>query len=171
MHARWQSSLAERAALREIHRRADAGLLTVTHPGEGQRQRHIGDTPTDGTEAISTWVALLDRAETAMQSGDLDDPFAQRTASRLLDSVYLYEHQMSPEARRLAREFVWLRDHDEPLPPASERLHWERCLCRGCFVARVLHRPSVDTVLRRLPTFLVQRAAPIPAQDMLPLPA
>lgn len=171
MHARRQPNLAERAALREIHDRADAGLLAVAHPGEGQRQRHTGDTPTDGTEAITTWVALLDRAEAAMSSGDLDDPFAQRNASRLLDSMYLYEHQMTPEARRLAREFVWLRDHDEPLPPAAERRHWEQCLCRGCLVERVLHRPSVDVVLRRLSTPQIKQSAVLLTQEALLLPA
>lgn len=173
MRARQQASLAERAALREIHDRADAGLLTVTYPGEGQRRLHTGATPTDGTDAITTWVALLDRAEVAMHSGDLDDPCVQRNASRLLDSVYLYEHQMAPAARRLAREFVWVRDHDEPLPLPTERLHWERCLCRGCLVERLLHRPSVEAVLRRIPTPqapLAVRAASM-KQETLPLPA
>lgn len=171
MHAGRQPSLVERATLREIHNRADAGLLTVTYPGEGQRRSHTGNPPTDGTEAITTWVALLDRAETAMQSGDQDDLYVQRTASRLLDSVYLYEHQMLPEARRLAREFVWLRDHDEPLPPASERRHWERCLCCGCLVERVLHRPSVEAVLQRLPAPRVPRVTLLPTQETLTLPA
>ncbi len=159
------------AVARRFQQRAKGGLLRVELPGEVRQRPKRQMTPTDGTEAIATWAALLDRAETAMQSGDLDDPYAQRTASRLLDSVYLFEHQMSPEARRLAREFVWLRDHDEPLPPVAERLHWERCLCRGCLVERVLHRPSVDTVLRCLSSFQVQQAAPLPAQAVLPLPA
>ncbi len=169
MRARQQPCLAERAAVREIHQRADAGLLTVARPGDGRRQPLTGETPTDGTEAVIIWVALLDRAETAMQSGDLDDPYVQRNASRLLDSMYLYEHQMTPEARRLAREFVWLRDHDEPLPPVAERVHWERCLCRGCLVERVLHRPSADAVLQRLPQPRVSRVLMRPTQETLSL--
>lgn len=159
------------AVARQIQQRATGGLLRVERPGEVRHRPKRQTTPTDGTEAIVTWLALLDWAEAAMQSGDLDDPYVQRTASRLLDSVYLYEHQMTAEARRLAREFVWLRDHNEPLPPAAERLYWERCLCRSCLVERVLHRPSVDAALRRLPAPCTKQVTAIPIQEALQLPA
>lgn len=103
-----------------------------------------GDTPISGPHAIHRWAALLDRAEELMRDYDLDDPCAQRTAGRAIDSLFRYEHQLTPETRRAAREFVWRRDRaDQPLPDATARREWERCRCRACLVERVLHRPSV----------------------------
>jgi hypothetical protein len=79
-----------------------------------------------------------------MRGVDPNDPFAQRTAARAITSLFLYEHQMSGQARRRAREYVWRRDRpDIPLPEASVRREWERCRCRTCFVERTLGRPSV----------------------------
>ena len=64
-----------------------------------------------GPGAVRRWIALLDAAETAIYQVDPADPVAQRTAGRRIESLFLFEHQMTPEARRLAREAVWRRDH------------------------------------------------------------
>jgi hypothetical protein len=107
--------------------------------------------------AVRMWVALLDAAESAMSVGSPHDPTAQRTASKRFDALFLYEHQMTPRARRRAREYVWRRDHPGQQLPA-EALHavgtrtpepccvcptcrarwWAQCLCRSCHLARLL---------------------------------
>jgi hypothetical protein len=113
------------------------------------------DPPIEGRAAVRRWVKLLDRAEVALREADPNDPCAHRNAHRLLDSLLLYEHQLTPQTRRQAREYVWRRDHpDEPLPtqPAHlpgegppERLcycplcrtTWEACGCRSCRLRRL----------------------------------
>ena len=154
MEPDWQADYPTRADRRALQERADAGLLTVQCPGQTPPVRSwSGETPTDGTLAIATWVALLDRAEAAMDASADDAQYSQRTASRYLDSLYLYEHQMTPLARRLAREYVWLRDRDEPLPLDAERLAtWERCQCRRCCIGRICQRPRVAALFQPLPT-------------------
>jgi hypothetical protein len=64
---------------------------------------------------------------------------------------------MTPEARRLAREAVWRRDHPgkslpgrlhlptvTPAEPscvcATCRMRWERCNCRACRLALIQKR-------------------------------
>jgi hypothetical protein len=106
-----------------------------------------GETPTRGTGAIRRWVDLLDRAEALIGDADPEDPFAQRTAGRALASLFLYEHLMTPRARRRAREYVWRRDRrDQPLPEWTSRQEWGRCRCRRCVLERVLGRLSVIPV-------------------------
>jgi len=112
-----------------------------------------------GSGAVRRWISLLDAAETAIYQVDSADPVAQRTASRRIESLVLFEHQMTPEARRLAREVVWRRDHPgkalpgrlhlptvAPAEPgcvcATCRVRWERCNCRACRLALILKRSN-----------------------------
>jgi hypothetical protein len=182
---------ADRATVLHVVQRARDGQLVVEKPGRGpivskRMTQRAGDpsrrrrlppelaTPTDGTEAVACWVGLLDRAEALMATVDRDNPAVQRTASRALDSLYRYEHEMTPTARWLAREFVWLRDRDEPLPPEEERERWRRCLCRACRVERALGRPSIAHTMHTVRRSLLpaQRQSPVRMeQAQLPLPA
>jgi len=130
--------------------------------------RAAGETSMEGMGTIRRWVVLLDAAEAAMADPSRADPCVQRKAGRLLDALFLYEHQMAPRARRRAREYVWRREHPgQALPPtathrpgelASEgagertpepstepcclcsicRRRWEWCLCRSCRLERLL---------------------------------
>jgi hypothetical protein len=172
MEAIGELATDERTTLERFRERAEAGLLVVSLPGD-RPTRHTrqsdqdSETPTDGTEAVECWVGLLDRAESLMGAVDWDNPYVQRTARRALDSLYRYEHEMTPTARRLAREFVWLRDRDAPLPPAEERVGWERCRCRACMVERILGQPSIARMLPRVPPVRLARVE----QAALQLPA
>jgi hypothetical protein len=49
-----------------------------------------------------------------------------------VSSVLLYEHQITPKARRLARLALWSRAHSGPLPPFSIRVRWGQCQCARC---------------------------------------
>jgi hypothetical protein len=110
-------------------------------------------------QTIRCWMDLLAAAEIAIQQADPSDPCAQRNASRRLDSLLRYEHQMTPQARRLAREMVWRWDHPgETLPAALHssdgappdpccvcatcRIRWEQCQCRACRYLRQTGRRS-----------------------------
>jgi hypothetical protein len=86
-------------------------------------------------------MGLLDAAEVAIRSASPHDPVGQRNAGRKLDALFAYEHEMSPVARRRAREAVWQRDRPhEPLPPI--RGEWEACRCRICRYERGTGLPS-----------------------------
>jgi hypothetical protein len=102
-----------------------------------------GETPIWGTGAIRRWVDLLDRAEALIGDADHENPLAQRIAGRALASLFLYEHQMTPRARR-ACEYVWRRDRcGQLLPEWLSRQEWERCRCRRCLLERTHGRSSV----------------------------
>ena len=64
-----------------------------------------------------------------------------RTCRRALRSVLLYEHQITPKARRLARLALWSRTHSGPLPPFSVRVCWGHCQCARCQTAAA-RRPA-----------------------------
>ena len=117
--------------------------------GENAMLMHVaGETPVWGPGAIRRWVGLLDAAEAALARVSPHDPFGQRTAGRQLDSLFVYEHQMTPHARRRAREYVWRRDRaDTPLPEEGRRAEWEACRCRVC---RYERRSGIPSVVRRL---------------------
>ena len=81
-----------------------------------------GGTPRVGPGAVQRWVDLLDAAERGLCWADPHDANAQRTAGRRIESLFLYEHQMTPPARRRARETVWSRHHPgQYLPEAHQR--------------------------------------------------
>lgn len=104
-----------------------------------------GETPVWGMGAVHRWVALLDAAEASMSSASPHDQAAQRSASRQIDALFRYEHQLTPVARRRARELVWRRDRPHtPLPPI--RGEWEACRCGVCAYER---RTGKLSVLRR----------------------
>ncbi len=129
-----------------------------------------GGTPRVGPGAVQRWVDLLDAAERGLCWADPHDANAQRTAGRRIESLFLYEHQMTPPARRRARETVWNRHHpgqnlpealhapDELAPApgcvcANCRRRWEQCSCRSCRRARLFRRPAMTAPrapLRRL---------------------
>jgi hypothetical protein len=119
-----------------------------------------------GTGAVRRWIALLDAAEVAIYQVDPADPVAQRSAGRRIESLFLFEHHMTPEARRLAREAIWRRDHRgkslpgrlhqptvAPAEPgcvcATCRVRWERCNCRACRLALIRERSSSRRPLTR----------------------
>jgi hypothetical protein len=110
-----------------------------------------------GAGAVRRWIALLDAAEAAIYEVDPANPVAQRSAGKRIESLFLFEHQMTPEARRLAREAVWRRDnpgkslparlHLPTVAPAEPgcvcatcRVRWERCACRACRLALTRER-------------------------------
>lgn len=140
-----------------VQRRADGEPLHLAGSLPTGLRKHTAETPVDGPRAVQHWIALLDRAEALMAGPDPTDPGdpnPQRTASKALDSLVLYEHQLAPSARRQAREQVWLRDHpgrclpttaahapnvrpDEPLCLCLLcREEWEQCRCNACRLAR-----------------------------------
>lgn len=140
-----------------VQRRADGEPLHLVGSLPTGLRKRTAETPIDGPRAVQHWIALLDRAEALMAGPDAtspSDPNPQRTASKALDSLVLYEHQMTPTARRQAREQVWLRDHpgqqlpavathppdkrpEEPLCLCSLcREEWELCRCNTCRLAR-----------------------------------
>ena len=95
-------------------------------------------TLTGGVGGMRTWVALLDRAEALMAEVHPHDASVQRRASNALDSLFRFEHQLAPRARRRAREYVWRRDRPhEPLPEEALRVEWEQCRCPHCRYARL----------------------------------
>jgi hypothetical protein len=115
--------------------------------------------PQGGPGANRRWIALLDAAETAIYQVDPADPVAQWSAGRRIESLFVFEHQMTPEARRLAREAVWRRDHPGKslpgrlhLPTVAPpepgcvcvtcRMRWERCNCRVCRLALIRGRSA-----------------------------
>jgi hypothetical protein len=93
---------------------------------------------TAGAGGIRSWVALLDRAETLMAEVRPHDASVQRQASKAIDSLFRFEHQLAPGARRKAREYVWRRDRpNEPLPQEALRAEWEQCRCPHCRYTRL----------------------------------
>jgi hypothetical protein len=98
-------------------------------------------TPLDAPGAVAYWLGLVDRAQ-ALQAQALAanplHPVLERTARRALRSVLLYEHQITPRARRQARQTLWRRQHTGPLPSLEVLLRWEQCQCLPCRQARAL---------------------------------
>lgn len=153
--------------LLELRRRAADGELRGTlRPGVDECG-YERETPVEGPSAVARWVALLDRAEELQREADPEHPCAQRQVRRAIDSLFLYEHQLTPKTRRRAREYVWHRDRaDDPLPAISAhgpqdrpalcrcprcRSEWERCRCPTCRAARCARRAEAAAQLRPLP--------------------
>jgi len=93
---------------------------------------YLGETPTDGEEAAERWLDLHDHAvelRAQLRPGDITQT---KIVRRALRSVLLYEHQITPKARRLARLALWSRTHSGPLPPFSVRVRWGQCQCAHC---------------------------------------
>lgn len=102
------------------------------------------DTPDMGRGAIARWLALFDQAA-RLQAGGYDRPDTSRAVARAIDSLFAYEHQITPDARRIARETLWRRERSSSLPP--DRSWWAECRCRACALDRARlaadRRPSV----------------------------
>jgi hypothetical protein len=76
--------------------------VTAPYPVE-----YLGETPTDGEEAAERWLDLHDHAAelcAQLRPGDITQT---KIVRRALRSVLLYEHQITPKARRLARLALW----------------------------------------------------------------
>jgi hypothetical protein len=106
--------------------------LAVTPPYPVE---YVDETPTDGEEAAARWLDLHERAvelRAQLRPGVI---VQTKNTQRALQSVLLYEHQITPKARRLARLALWSRTHSGPLPPFSVRVRWGQCQCVRCQVA------------------------------------
>jgi hypothetical protein len=166
---------ADLLTLHDLRRRARDGrlrIVPVSQTAPVDREVHtVSETPVEGLGAAARWIALLDRAEQLQQEG-LDSepvhPTLQRQIARAIDSLFLYEHQMLPAARRQAREYLWQRDRTEALPPPQNRAEWERCRCRTCLLARLMQRPAVAQQLERS---TAEDAQPNPAPTPAAAPA
>lgn len=117
------------------------------------------DRPAAGRRGrrVARWGELLDRAERLIARTDADAAEIQRRASILLDELFAFEHTLTPDERRAARERVWLRDHPDPLPDEGARRDWERCRCRACAIEGGLGRASTDPEAQR-----ALRLVPVP---------
>jgi hypothetical protein len=93
---------------------------------------YLGETPTDGEEAAERWLDLYDHAVELRAQLRPGDVVQTRNVRRALRSVLLYEHQITPKARRLARLALWSRTHSGPLPPFAVRVRWGQCQCARC---------------------------------------
>jgi hypothetical protein len=101
--------------------------VTASYPVE-----YLGETPTDGEEAAERWLELHDHAVELRAQLRPADIVKTKNVRRALRSVLLYEHQITPKARRLARLALWSRTHSGPLPPFSVRVRWGQCQCARC---------------------------------------
>jgi hypothetical protein len=93
---------------------------------------YLGETPTDGEEAAERWLGLHDHAVALRAQLPPGDIVQTTNVRRALRSVLLYEHQITPKARRLARLALCSRTHSGPLPPFSVRVRWGQCQCARC---------------------------------------
>jgi hypothetical protein len=161
--------------LHDLRARVQDGRLRIVSAPREREVHLVSETPIEGPGAIARWIALLDRAEDMQQHAhDAEHPHLhstlQRQIARAIDSLFLYEHQMLPAARREARESLWQRDRAEPLPPSDVRAQWEWCRCRRCLLARITQRP---TVAAHLPTPAARTSPPAPAPltSLAPVPS
>jgi hypothetical protein len=92
----------------------------------------LGEIPTDGEEAAERWLDLHDHAVELRAQLRPGDVVQTKIVRRVLRSVVLYEHQITPKARRVARLALWSRTHSGPLPPFSVRVRWGECQCARC---------------------------------------
>jgi len=122
------------ATLRLLRSQRGGGTWIPVHGGGHQAEEVyiVGETPREGTGAIARWMGLYDRAEQLRRTAAQQDPCVRRQVLKAIESLFLYEHQMLPHARRQARERLWLRDQTTPLPPEGTREEWGLCHCRPC---------------------------------------
>src|SRR5215470_16579757 len=62
-----------------------------------------GETPVEGQGAVTRWLALHDCARQLRAALQPWDGVGTRQAQRAIRSLFLYEHQLTPKARRQAR--------------------------------------------------------------------
>jgi len=161
-----EAELVDRHDRHDLRARAQDGRLRLISAPREREVHLVSETPIEGPGAIARWIALLDRAEGMQQhahDADHPHPTLQRQIARAIDSLFLYEHQMLPAARRAAREVLWQRDRAEPLPSEAICAAWVQCRCRRCLLARLTQRPAIGA---HLPTPATAAAPTVPA----PLP-
>jgi hypothetical protein len=74
---------------------------------------YVGETPCEGEGAVTRWLDLYDRAlqlRTELQALDL---VATRTALRAVNSLFLYEHQLTAKTRYRVRRALWHREYTD----------------------------------------------------------
>src|SRR5262245_19806773 len=128
------------ATLRLLRSQRGGGVWVPLHRSGRQVEEVciVGEIPREGAGAIARWMGLYDRAEQLRRAAALHhDPCVRREVRKAIESLFLYEHQMLPHARRQARERLWLRDHASPLPPEATREKWTLCRCQPCMGDRV----------------------------------
>lgn len=167
---------AELTDLHDLRVRAQDGWLRIVSAPREREVHFVSETPVEGPGAIARWVALLDRAEVLQHEHNADPPHLhptlQRQIARAIDSLFLYEHQMLPAARREARESLWQRDRAEPLPPPDVRAQWEWCRCRRCLLARITQRHSIAAAAHLpTPAARTRPPAPAPLTPLTPVPS
>jgi hypothetical protein len=139
-----------RAFVAELNALLSVGKLPqVTRSAPTSAASSEEETPLDGPGAVANWLGLVDHAQ-ALQAEALAPkllhPVLEQQARRALRSVLLYEHQITPRARRQARQSLWRRQDTGPLPPLEVLLKWERCQCLPCQQARAM-TPIVASAL------------------------
>jgi hypothetical protein len=155
-----EAELVDLYDLHDLRARAQGGRLRLVSAPREREVHLVSETPIEGPGAIARWIALLDRAEDMQQHAhDADHSMLQRQIARAIDSLFLYEHQMLPAARRAAREVLWQRDRTEPLPSEAICAAWVQCRCRHCLLARLTQRPAIGA---HLPTPAAAPAVPAP---------
>lgn len=121
--------------------------LKCTKRGHPMASRVLHRTPEAGTGAVNRWIALLDQAEHLRAIADPHSPMGLRQASRAIDSLFAYEHQLIPTSRRAAREKLWRRGHVGQDFPATYP-DWHLCRCRQCLFER-RHLRSLPTITKK----------------------
>jgi hypothetical protein len=91
-----------------------------------------GDTPIFGDGAIARWIGLHDRACEMYAALRPGDSVGERQVQRVIRSLFLYEHLITPKTRWQARVRLWERDKSEQLPPFVEQRRWTQCRCSRC---------------------------------------
>jgi len=123
------------AFIAEVNARLSVGKLPQVVRSPSRSTASEEETPVDGPGAVENWLGLVVHAQ-VLQAQALAvnplHPVLERTARRALRSVLLYEHQITPRARRQARQTLWRRQHTGPLPALEVLPKWERCQCPQC---------------------------------------
>jgi transposase InsO family protein len=136
-------------------------MSSLTDPATGAQE---ADTPPQHQPPprIRRWIALLDQVERCISSPNAAHPETQELVASALDTLFAFEHGLTPAERRQAREEAWRRDRGaDSLPGEDKRMEWEHCRCRACAIAAGLGRPSVNPDAQRY-LRLVRRASDDP---------
>lgn len=134
------------AFIAEVNARLSIGKLPQVMCSSPTTAASEEETPADGPGAAENWLGLVDHAQALQAQAPAAQPLhpvLEHQARRALRSVLLYEHQITPRARRQARQALWRRQHTGPLPPLEVLLTWERCQCLPCQRARAV-MPGVE---------------------------
>lgn len=128
--------------------REPQGCAVIAFRLPDQEVRTVAETPTYGRGAVTRWLDLHDAAVRLRAGVKPGDTYADKHARRAIASLFRYEHQLTSETRRKAREALWQRDRDEPFPALDERQHaWKRCRCPLCMQVYTSESGTVPQVV------------------------